>query len=235
MRRRSVICATVLVAIVAATAGISACGSQPTAADWCGFGERIAEQDLLLASADLSDPNDIERTFSTLRTSYRDAERAAPPAIRSDVQLVKSAFDEIYGALEDAEFDLARVDASVFDVFDAEVDAAGTRIEQYGITECGFVDQSTGQFEAPNESLTEAEVDQLLGNDELLETLRDDLVAAFTAEGYPPEQANCLADVFDVEVFLQLETDPTLVDEVRASIIACGVEPAELDGLLGDG
>jgi hypothetical protein len=40
--------------------------------------------------------------------------------------------------------------------------------------------------------------------------------------------------VFDVEVFLSLETDDRLAEQVRNEFLDCGVDPAELDRLLGE-
>lgn len=215
-------------------AAMAACGSDGSGADdWCEFGEQIAEQDLLLANADLSDPADIESTFSTLRDRYGTAVRAAPDEIRTDVETVKGAFDEFYGSLEAAEFELLEVDESAFEVFDAEVEAAGVRIDEYGIEQCGFADTAEGTLGADPDPLTEAEVDELLGDDEFLESIRADLVALFIEDGYQPEQAECLADVFDVEVFLSLETDDRLAEQVRNDLLECGVDPSELDRLLG--
>lgn len=214
---------------------MAACGSGGSSAgDWCAFGEQIAEQDLLLASADLSDPADIESTFSTLRDRYRSAMRAAPAEIRGDVETVKGAFDEFYASLEAAGFELLEIDESAFEVFDAEVEAAGARIDEYGIDQCGFADVAAGTLDADPDPLTEAEVTELLGDDRFLESIRADLVALFIDDGYPPAQAECLADVFDVEVFLSLETDDRLAEQVRNDLLDCGVDPSELDRLLGE-
>lgn len=215
-------------------AALAACGSGGSSADdWCEFGEQIAEQDLLLANADLSDPVDIEATFSTLRDRYGTAVRAAPDEIRADVETVKGAFDEFYASLTAAGFELLEIDEAAFEVFDAEVEAAGVRIDEYGIEQCGFADVAAGTLDVEPDPLTETEVAELLGDDEFLESIRADLVALFIDDGYGPEQAECLADVFDVEVFLSLETDDRLAEQVRNDLLDCGVEPGELDALLG--
>ena len=242
MRRRHLFRASVIGVSLLLVSTTAACGSDDPGSGeavsggdgWCEFGEQIAEQDLLLSSTDLSNAADIEATFSTLRDRYSAAVRVAPAEIRADVEMVKGAFDAFYDSLDAAGFELLEIDESAFEVFDAEVEAAGVRIDEYGIDECGFVDLATGAFDDEPDPLTEAEVEELLGDDAFLDSIRGDLVALFIEDGYAPEQAECLADVFDVEVFLSLETDDRLAEQVRNDFLDCGVDPAELDRLLGE-
>ena len=240
MRRRHLFRASVIGASLLLVSVTAACGSDDSSAvgsgadGWCEFGEQIAEQDLLLATTDLSNSADIEATFSTLRDRYAVAVRVAPDEIRAEVETVKGAFDAFYDSLDAAGFELLEIDEAAFDVFDAEVEVAGVRIEEYGIDECGFVDIAAGTFDDEPDPLTEAEVQELLGDDAFLDSIRADLVALFIEDGYAPEQAECLADVFDVEVFLSLENDDRLAEQVRNEFLDCGVDPAELDRLLGE-
>lgn len=199
--------------------------------DWCSLREAIIEQDAVLAMADPADPTSLERAVASSRDFYDEARRRAPEEISADVDLLAGAFDEFYDRLAGVDFDIAVAGMEVFEVFGEEATDAGNRIDQYGVEVCGFGAVDDPLVTTPETVLTDdelAEIDELLRDEEFIAQVRADLIAQFTAEGYTAAEAECLADVFDVEAFLRLEADGTVTDEVRQAIIACGVDPAEL-------
>lgn len=221
----------------------TACGGGDTAGDtagdaagdaaWCAFGEQIGEQDLVLASIDLLDPDAVRNGFESTRALYDEAFGLAPDAIRDDVATIRDAFEVVYERLVVVDFDLLALDDDAFDVFDADTDRAGDRIEAYGVENCGFLDPDDPAALPPPPTVVGeedlAEIDALLRDEEFVAGIRDELTAQFESEGYPTEQARCLASAFDVQAFLELEVDDALSDDLRARIEACGVDPAELE------
>lgn len=220
---------------VVALAGVAAAGcssddeTADSGGDWCSLRAAIIEQDAVLTMADPGDPASLEEAVSSTRDFYDAARRQAPVEISDDVAVLVGAFDEFYDRLAAVDFDIVEAGLEVFEVFGDDVAAAGDRIDQYGVEVCGFGavdDPSSTPPVLSDEDL--AELDELLRDEDFLARVRADLIAQFTAEGYTTTEAECLADVFDVEAFLRLETERALTDEVRAAIVDCGVDPGEL-------
>lgn len=205
------------------------------AAGWCEFGERIGEQDLVLESIDLLDPDAVRVGFESTAALYDEAYELAPDAIRADVAAIRDAFGVVEERLAAVDFDLLALDDNAFDVFDAETDRAGERIEAYGVERCGFFDPGDPSAVIPPATVVGdeelAEIDALLRDEEFMAGIRDELTAQFESEGYSTEQARCLASAFDVQAFLELEVDDAFSDDLRARIEACGVDPADLEAV----
>jgi hypothetical protein len=155
--------------------------------EWCQLARGVESESDLLDDVDFTDPEAIEDAFQQVIGSLEDAADSAPEEIEADVELTLDGFKELFDALQAVDFDFLEIDVSLAE--NPEVEAASDRIEEYNERECGIerdsddtdTDTSTGDGDA--------------GSDE--GTIRDQLLAQFTAMGMTEDQANCLVDNID--------------------------------------
>jgi hypothetical protein len=158
--------------------------------EWCQLARGVESESDLLDDVDFTDPEAIEDAFQQVIDSLEDAADSAPEEIEADVELTLDGFNELFDALQAVDFDFLEIDQSFAE--NPEVEAASDRIEAYNERECGIERDSDVTDDTDTDTSTG---DGDAGSDE--GTLRDQLLAQFTAMGMTEDQANCLVDNID--------------------------------------
>ena len=177
----------------------SACGGDSsgggTAASWCDF---VTESDVVDEIFDSLgvDPAETESGLKRVEEFVKQLPKEAPPEIAEDATTIADGAQLLIDAFASADFDIADADLSFMSdsELEANLDAAGERIDVYTQNECGrpFGEDDAASDSDPSEDGgSDSDFDPAGG------TLRDQLIAQFESIGLTNEESSCIAANLD--------------------------------------
>ena len=183
------------IALVASACGGDSSGGG-TAASWCDF---VTESDVVDEIFDSLgvDPAETESGLKRVEEFVKRLPNEAPPEIAEDATTIADGAQLLIDAFASADFDIADADLSFMSdsELEANLDAAGERIDVYTQSECGRPfgeDDSAGSDPDPSEDGgSDSDFDPADG------TLRDQLIAQFESIGLTNEESSCIAANLD--------------------------------------
>lgn len=181
--------------------------------EWCVSARRIQAASSVIDAVDPGDPAAVEAAITDMLAEAEAAAPLAPAEIADDVEAALASFREIDAALAAVDYDLLRADLSGI----ADDQGPSERVDAYNEEVCGL--------EPAAASDSDSEFDPSAG------PIRDQLVETFVAQGFTPEQAECLIDNVDVSDPAQLSDQQVLLE----LIATCGIDLEQLGGgTVGD-
>ncbi len=151
--RRSILLGLSL-SLVAGT--LSACGGDSSSSgsteSYCArakdFDGKSELLDALFASSEAPSNDALKDAFLTAQKGFNDLKKGAPKEIESDVALTASGVDEMVAVFEKYDWDILALASSpqaaelgaIFE--NAEMDAAGARLDAWLLKECGIKTES---------------------------------------------------------------------------------------------
>lgn len=120
------------------TTEADATGEEPTGGDlvrWCELSKELNET---TDFGDTSDPAAIEAAYNDVAARTDEYVDAAPDQIREDAETVVASITELRDLLESHDWNVDEVgaDPAFADVFPPEVNAAGTRLDDFEVANC---------------------------------------------------------------------------------------------------
>jgi hypothetical protein len=200
--------------------------------DWCDLARELDADESVLDDLDFTDPESLEDAFRQVVDTIENAADEAPDEIRDDVNLIADGFNDLVDELERVDFNFLDVDSSVLD--NPELEAASDRIADYNERVCGIETDDldgVGDLEDVDDlddtvdSIVDDVEDETGGTIPSEGTIRDQMVAQFTAMGMTEEQANCLVDNIDFQELGSEDADPM---EFLELFETCDVDITEL-------
>lgn len=255
-RSLSVLAALALAAPLAACGGDD--GGGGSAAEWCSYGEDLREREAAFESVDFMDPERLRTALEEVRSVIDEAAEVAPSEIRSDVQASRDGFNAFYDELEDVDFSVFEADPAALEDLGEGLEEANERIDAYNSEVCGFTDEeptpaddsvdeiddtideegsagtlpdvstAIGDLEELTELMGDEGIEEILADDSVAQLFVQQLVTEFENQGFTPDEAQCMAEAYDLEEILSGNFDP--MDEAGTFVIfeECGISAQRL-------
>lgn len=184
--------------------------------EWC---TQMQEAEPEFDDLDITDPESVENAFGEIVNVLDEMADSAPDEIEDDVKILSDQFKTFFDKLEDADFDITKIDQTELD--NAEADAASERIDEF----CGL-DPDAGEIVTDDTASTVGTATDD-SDDALSGDLRDQTIDQLTAVGLTEDQAGCIVDnVDDLEDFAQTgAADPTAF---LALVETCDIDLTQL-------
>lgn len=217
--RRARLLSVPLVALVA----LAACGDDESGSgsteEWCSLTD---EADVISGVFDnfedtATDPAAIETAMTEVEDFLGEVRAAAPSEIADDVDTLADGTQMLVDALAEANYNLLDADLSFLgdDALGDEMDAAGDRIDEYSLEECGrvFGEADTGSDaddpESGDSDTSESDDSDFAPEDG---SIREQLAEQFESLGMTSEEATCVAE----------GVDPALADDPNSLLAIMG-------------
>lgn len=187
-------------------------------ASFCAFAQEREDAEERFQDVNFFIPEELEAALNENADLLDRAVQIAPDAIRSDMEILQADFELFRSAFRDANYDASQLlDSDIEE--SPEADAAGERVDEYIMTECG-IDPDANDDTEPSD-------------DDILQDLQDSgnadevVKQALIQVGLNEEQATCIAQTLSLEELAAL-ADADVSDEVIDIFVGCGISLEEL-------
>ncbi|MGH8890496.1 MAG: hypothetical protein ACRDV3_12190 [Acidothermaceae bacterium] len=108
---------------------------------FCNQLEQLAAYDNSIGDAGAGTPDQMKKTIQLYDGVKSSLEKSAPAEIKPDLTTIFSYLDQFYGAVAKANYDVSKIDPTVFSNLAAngdQIEAAGNHVTDYVKTACGI-------------------------------------------------------------------------------------------------
>lgn len=217
--------ARLCVALVGTALIAAACGGggSASAATWCDLASDVNQ-----ASDAIDTSSNPAEAFREMAKVVDGASKVAPDEIRDEVALMEQFTKDLVAAL-DANDDniILAMDAVTADYDMDALDAASTKVEQYGEEVCGIPADSGSPDTGSSDTGSSDTGSSDTGSDSGLP--EGGIIAGLARElGITEDQARCLVNEIDVNALMSgAEPD---VPSMMGAFVTCDIDPTQLGG-----